>query len=133
MSFKSQVSQQPPKMKYLILILAFTAAASAEIFRQPCRTRDQLNIKSGFIPGDFLGTWYEIERYEQRFQAGADCVTANYRLNDDGSINVLNRAEYPQNGTKIEAEARALISFPQESPLRAQLNVTFTPLRKYLD
>lgn len=118
-------------MKYLILSIAFATLINAEIFNTPCRTPEQLGVQIGFVPSDYLGTWYEIERYEQRFQAGAECSVANYALNEDGSIQVINSAVFIENGTRIQEEGFARISFPDEDPLRAMLNVTFSSLRKF--
>lgn len=39
----------------------------------------------------YLGTWYEIARFENSFEKGLAQVTANYSLNDDGTIKVVNR------------------------------------------
>ena len=39
----------------------------------------------------YLGRWYEIARYEQRFERGCEGVTADYSLRTDGRIDVLNR------------------------------------------
>lgn len=38
----------------------------------------------------YLGTWYEIARYPNRFQKECVAVTADYSLRDDGKIRVLN-------------------------------------------
>ena len=38
----------------------------------------------------YLGTWYEIARYPNRFQKGCVAVTADYSLRDDGKIRVVN-------------------------------------------
>ena len=119
-------------MKYLVAVLIFATFANSEIFDRPCRTPQELGVKTGFIPADYLGIWYEIERYEQFFQAGGDCVRAQYTLNADNSINVLNQAFVIENSTRIEAEGIARISFPNEEPLREQLNVTFDENRKCL-
>ena len=37
----------------------------------------------------YLGTWYEIARYPNRFQKGCVAVTADYSLRDDGKIRVV--------------------------------------------
>ena len=50
----------------------------------------------------YLGRWFEIARYEQRFQKGCEGVTANYSLRSDGSIAVTNRCRKPD-GTIAEA------------------------------
>lgn len=39
----------------------------------------------------YLGTWYEIARMDMFFERGLFNVTANYSLNDDGTIKVVNR------------------------------------------
>ena len=39
----------------------------------------------------YLGKWYEIARFDFRFERGLDNTTADYSLNPDGSIKVVNR------------------------------------------
>lgn len=39
----------------------------------------------------YLGKWYDIASFPQRFQKGCTCTTAEYSLNKDGSIRVRNR------------------------------------------
>jgi apolipoprotein D and lipocalin family protein len=39
----------------------------------------------------YLGHWYEIARYDQRFERGCEAATADYALRPDGRIDVLNR------------------------------------------
>lgn len=38
----------------------------------------------------YLGRWYEQFRYEASFQKNMDAVIADYSMNDDGSLGVLN-------------------------------------------
>lgn len=38
----------------------------------------------------YLGKWYEIARIENEFEPKMDKVVAQYNLNDDGSIQVIN-------------------------------------------
>lgn len=38
----------------------------------------------------FMGKWYEIARYDHRFEEGMNRVTATYTLLDNGRIEVLN-------------------------------------------
>lgn len=38
----------------------------------------------------YLGTWYEIARFDHKFERGLVGVTANYSLRPDGKIKVLN-------------------------------------------
>lgn len=37
-----------------------------------------------------MGRWYEIARFDHNFERGLKKVTADYRLQDDGSIEVIN-------------------------------------------
>ena len=63
---------------------------------------------TGFDQERFLGTWYEIARLDHRFERGLSQVTADYSLNDDGSIRVLNRGYSDAEGEWQEAEGRAV-------------------------
>lgn len=46
---------------------------------------------SDFKPKKYLGKWYEIARLNYRFEKNLNNVTADYSLNEDGSIKVLNK------------------------------------------
>lgn len=71
-------------MKYLFiaaLTLIFVACSSP---KAPLSTVKQVQIDK------YLGTWYEIARYDQFFERGCSNVSATYTLKDNGDINVLN-------------------------------------------
>lgn len=71
----------------------------------------------------YLGTWYEIASYPQRFQAGCTATTANYSLRDDGQIAVLNRCRKGGLDGKLdEAEGRARVV---DEVTNAKLEVSF--------
>ena len=38
----------------------------------------------------YLGKWYELARYENRFEEGCEAVTAEYAKRDDGLIHIVN-------------------------------------------
>jgi len=38
----------------------------------------------------YLGRWYEIGRYEAKFQKDCEAVSADYSLNENGTIKVIN-------------------------------------------
>ena len=72
----------------------------------------------------YLGTWYEIAKYPNRFQR--QCVSdtqALYRLRDDGHLDVINRCRQA-NGEMTEAVGRARQAGPADSP---KLEVRFAP------
>ncbi|HSG61421.1 MAG TPA: lipocalin family protein [Pseudomonadales bacterium] len=55
----------------------------------------------------YMGTWYEIARLDNRFEEGMSQVTANYRVNEDGSVRVLNRGYIDAEDRWAEAEGVA--------------------------
>lgn len=55
----------------------------------------------GFDAERYMGTWHEIARLDHRFERGLSRVTAEYSLNPDGTINVINRG---YNASEVEWE-----------------------------
>ena len=56
----------------------------------------------------YQGTWYEIARLDHSFEEGLSNVTAEYTVQDDGSIRVINRGYSEEDGQWEEAEGRAV-------------------------
>ncbi|MEP1214905.1 MAG: lipocalin family protein [Marinobacter sp.] len=56
----------------------------------------------------YEGTWYEIARLDHSFEEGLSNVTADYSLQEDGSIRVINRGYSEESGKWEEAEGRAV-------------------------
>ncbi len=69
----------------------------------------------------FLGRWYEIARFDYRFERGLTHTSAEYSRNPDGSIRVVNRGR-KKSGKEVKATGRAL--FVTE-PDVAMLKVSF--------
>ena len=55
----------------------------------------------------YLGKWYEIARLDHSFERGLIRVTADYSLQDDGGVRVLNRGYSLRENTWKEAEGKA--------------------------
>lgn len=55
----------------------------------------------------YLGTWYEIARYEHYFEKDCKNVTANYSMFDEQIIKVVNKCTNINTNEKKEATARA--------------------------
>lgn len=55
----------------------------------------------------YLGRWYEIARLDHSFERGLSRVTAEYSLNDDGTVRVVNRGYSAEDGGWRQAEGRA--------------------------
>lgn len=72
----------------------------------------------------YLGTWYEIARYDHSFERGLEGVTANYSLREDGKIKVLNSGyKGSLDGEFKQAIGKAKIPDPINEP--AKLKVSF--------
>lgn len=62
---------------------------------------------TGFEADRYLGTWYEIARFDHSFEQGLSRVSATYSKRDDGGIKVLNKGYDAVSGEWDEAEGRA--------------------------
>lgn len=56
----------------------------------------------------FLGTWYEVARFNHFFERGIEQTKANYELRDDGGINVTNTGI--KNGKPMTAIGRGKLT-----------------------
>ncbi len=65
----------------IALMVPFIAICGNKIDKT---TIDSLNLER------YMGTWYEIARFDNRYERGRVGVTAHYTLNDDGTFDVLN-------------------------------------------
>jgi apolipoprotein D and lipocalin family protein len=71
----------------------------------------------------YSGTWYEIARLPNSFEKGLKCVTATYRLREDGKIEVINRGHKTKKPGKI-SKIRGVARVPDMNQ-PAKLKVTF--------
>lgn len=55
----------------------------------------------------YLGKWYEVARFDFAFEKNLSQVTADYSLNVDGSVNVINRGFNHAKNEWQQAEGRA--------------------------
>jgi len=71
----------------------------------------------------YVGKWYEIASFPQRFQRGCTATTATYSLREDGEIDVLNECRKGGfDGEQSRAKGRAWVVDPKEP---AKLRVRF--------
>lgn len=76
---------------------------------------------SEFDLSRYLGVWYEIARYNHSFERGMDNAMAQYILQDDGTVVVLNTAW--KDGQFKLAEGKAKYPDPEKEP--GALKVSF--------
>lgn len=70
----------------------------------------------------YAGHWYELARLDHRFERGLTDVSANYTIQDDGSVRVVNRGYDPASGQWREAVGKALFT---GAPTTGSLKVSF--------
>ncbi|WBQ12498.1 lipocalin family protein [Hyphomonadaceae bacterium BL14] len=92
----------------LLAALAALAACAPQPERRssdaPLTTVTQVDLER------YLGRWYEIARYDSRFERGCDGVTADYAMREDGLLSVVNTCYRDGlDGRAEEARGRARI------------------------
>jgi apolipoprotein D and lipocalin family protein len=68
----------------------------------------------------YIGTWYEIGRYPNSFQKQCGPATADYALQPDGNISVINRCSSPSGIKETRGTAKVV-----DRQTNARLSVTF--------
>jgi apolipoprotein D and lipocalin family protein len=96
------------KMILGILILLFvtgcTATTTARLRLPALQTVPQVDLER------YLGTWYDIASFPQKFQRGCTASTAIYTKRPDGEIDVLNSCRQGSlDGKEISAKGRARV------------------------
>ncbi|HDD9397141.1 TPA: lipocalin Blc [Escherichia coli] len=108
-------------MRLLPLVAAATAAFLVVACSSPTPPRG-VTVVNNFDAKRYLGTWYEIARFDHRFERGLEKVTATYSLRDDGGLNVINKGYNPDRGMWQQSEGKAYFT---GAPTRAALKVSF--------
>lgn len=82
------------KRKKVLLVLAVIAVAGTAGFIYSCRSvkvPDGITVVNNFRLEPYMGTWYEIARFDFKHEKDLSNVTATYSLNDNGTVKVVNR------------------------------------------
>ncbi|OKS88217.1 lipocalin family protein [Mucilaginibacter polytrichastri] len=107
---------------YLALALGAGATAIAASYTSCVTIPKGAKAVRPFDKDKYLGQWYEIARLDFKFEKNLDNVTANYSLNDNGSIKVDNKGyDYTKNKWK---ESVGKAKFVGDSD-NARLKVSF--------
>jgi len=75
----------------MITVLSFRSCRSEKPENMDMTTIEELDLNR------YMGTWYEIARFDHSFERGLEGVTATYSLRPDGKITVINQGY--KNGT----------------------------------
>lgn len=101
-------------MKRIILFITSLFALSACSSNKPLQTVDNVDINK------YMGKWYEIASFPQSFQKGCSCTTAEYSLNDDGTVRVDNSCNVEDGRKQSVGKA-----FVKDEKTNAKLAVQF--------
>ena len=81
---------------------------------------------TGFDPKRYLGKWYEIARFDYRFERDMYAVTAEYSLRSDGKIRIVNTGRRGSpDGPTVTAEGKAKLGAPKDPVRPGFLKVSF--------
>ncbi|CAN8098621.1 unnamed protein product [Discula destructiva] len=89
-----------------VSILAMAAAVSAKVFPRAGTTTNGTvvaanfdgycyypNPDASFDVTTYGGTWYQVAGYDAIFTSGCKCITAEYTLNENGTVGVANECQ----------------------------------------
>lgn len=105
-----------------ILILT-TGACALQADYRPAKTAPQ--TASPVDLERYAGHWFEIARYPNLFERGCAGVTADYSLNDDGTVDVVNTCRKGSLTGKVK-QAKGSARVVEQSG-NARLKVKFAP------
>lgn len=108
-------------MKNLLKILAVAGAAAfvGSSFISCVGIPEGATAVKNFNSDRYLGKWYEIARFDFRFEKNMDNTTAQYSKNPDGSIKVLNKGyDYVKNKWKTAEGKAKFVGDPTEARLK---------------
>lgn len=100
-------------MRWILLIpfVLLVTSCKTDAMTQPDQT---INSEFDFELEKYLGTWYEIARFDHSFERGLEGTTANYSLRSDGKIRVLNQGYKGSLSGKLKkAEGKAKLASPE--------------------
>ena len=97
----------PRQMRAAILVAALALTGCTPAEDPSLKTVARVDLQR------YLGVWHELARYENRFQ-GPDCfnVTAQYGLDADGDVSVLNTCRDAAGEITDQAKGYAVVADP---------------------
>ncbi len=101
---------------FVAIVAVLFSSCKAQEMTQPDQS---INSTFKFELEEYLGTWYEIARFDHKFERGLDSVTATYSMRPDGKIKVLNQGY--KNGKLKTAEGKAKYA-STETPRRLKVS-----------
>lgn len=94
-------------MKLIIILSLMCCTSWMSGCSRPASVEANQAVIKRFDPTQYMGTWYEIARLDNRFEKGLEQVTATYEIQTDGTIKVINRGYDTKAGKWNEAVGTA--------------------------
>lgn len=89
-----------------------------------CQAKDSMKVNNSTVKEldihRYMGKWYEIARYDHRFERGMTHVFTEYSLKDDGKIRVVNQGI--KDGKPKSVEGKGKQPNPKEYPGRLKVS-----------
>lgn len=108
-------------MKTILVICLMSGliagVAAAEKTHPPLGTVPSVDLER------YMGTWYEISSFPQRFQKGCHCSMAEYEMTDKGYVRVINSCR--KNGPSGKLKVARGKAFVAKGSGNAKLKVQF--------
>lgn len=111
-------------MKQLLKILSTVLVIFCASINVSCMGRGAADVDTSTVRAldvkRFMGRWYEIARFDHRFERGVTHAIADYTLLPDGKIRVVNSGM--KNGKPKESVGKAKLPNPSEYPGRLKVS-----------
>jgi apolipoprotein D and lipocalin family protein len=98
------------------------AVVGGMVYLTACRSSRPLETVDWVDIPRYMGKWYEIASFPAPFQKNCTCTTAEYSLNEDGTVAVFNRCYDTRKNKWVDAKAKA---FVRNEETNAELGVQF--------
>lgn len=106
--------------------LAQSGPSVEPVIREPVSSVSMVDLRK------YVGRWYEVASIPQKFSEGCHCTTADYSLNRDGTLKVVNTCRLNNPAGKLSvAEGRAFVQDDTNAKLKVSFVLSWFPgLRK---
>ncbi len=106
------------KLPALLLLLTILFTLCAVTGRCAIKGKIDRSVVKSLDLNNYMGRWYEVARFDHSFERGMSNVTAEYTLQPDGMVRVVNRGV--REGKQHEAIGKA-----KTTPEAGRLRVSF--------
>lgn len=111
-------------MKLIIMFMMISCQFLMANNHAPLPTVEYVDLQK------YQGTWYEIARFDQKFQKGCTAVSAEYTLTKKNRVNVLNKCKLnsPTGELKVAKGKAWVVDKKSNSKLKVQFFLSFIKL-----